>query len=236
MTWPKGKGKWLLASFLILIVLNSFGWRMHLLCTSGGFFDFGSLPLVFFRILLTSVYIAAYVLLLVFIAKWANTLSAATAASDKNPVLLEPGKRSTLQRRAWTYLLDGLICGLLCGAVTIVLGVTLFSLTAGDDTFHGGREEQGLLPSLVMVVTIVLPTFYLLFKHTLAGKSLGKALTGIRVVDAATGMPIGVAKSVARNWVFLVPLMPLVELIVASCRADKRRLGDLMADTVVVRD
>lgn len=36
--------------------------------------------------------------------------------------------------------------------------------------------------------------------------------------------------------ILLVPMLPLVELIVANSREDKRRLGDQTANTVVVRD
>jgi uncharacterized RDD family membrane protein YckC len=71
----------------------------------------------------------------------------------------------------------------------------------------------------------------LLFRDAISGKSPGKAMTGLQVVDASTGRPIGVGQSCARNWPFLIPVMPLVELIVANLREDKRRLGDLLANT-----
>lgn len=76
---------------------------------------------------------------------------------------------------------------------------------------------------------------YILFKDSFGGRSIAKALTGLRVIDAATGKPIGPGKSISRNLLLIVPLFPIVELIVSNVRQDKRRLGDLMANTVVIR-
>ena len=86
------------------------------------------------------------------------------------------------------------------------------------------------------LLSLILGICYILFKDAFAGKSPGKAITGLRVVEVSTGRPIGAAKSITRNWLFLVPFMPLVELIVANIRTDKRRLGDLIAGTDVIRD
>ena len=76
---------------------------------------------------------------------------------------------------------------------------------------------------------------YIVFKDSFNGKSIGKATTGLRVTDAENGKPIKAGKSFKRNFLFLIPIFPLVELIVANCRKDKRRLGDLIAGTVVER-
>lgn len=118
--------------------------------------------------------------------------------------------RSCLQLREWTYVFDVFLLNV--GSFIIVVLFRNLSLC------------------------ILFSVGYCLFKDCFSGKSLAKAMIGLRVVDAGTGEPIGVGKSIARNWIFLIPLFPLVELIVANCREDKRRLGDLMAGTVVIRD
>ncbi|MBS3764186.1 MAG: RDD family protein [Planctomycetes bacterium] len=77
---------------------------------------------------------------------------------------------------------------------------------------------------------------YMTLKDSLAGMSPGKAFIGLRVVDAETRKPIGAAESLDRNWPLCIPFFAIVELIVANRRSDKRRLGDLMANTDVIQD
>ena len=70
------------------------------------------------------------------------------------------------------------------------------------------------------------------------GSTLGKWLLRIRVVDAA-GLPPSLLQAVARNLLRLVDLLPGLHLMGALvCLIDPhgRRLGDLAAQTLVVRD
>jgi uncharacterized RDD family membrane protein YckC len=137
-------------------------------------------------------------------------------------------RRSILQRREWTYVLDQLILCFLSFLVGLFVG------TASGSRASPAAAESAA--STAFMLGLLLSTAYCLSKDAFFGKGLGKAMTGLRVVDAVTGEPIGLGKSVARNWIFMVPFFPLVELIVANCRQDKRRLGDLMAGTTVIRD
>jgi len=131
-------------------------------------------------------------------------------------------RRLILQRREWTYLLDFLFIFVVCFVIGLAVGIK-----AGP---YGNSQSAASWLGLLFSIG------YCLLKDAFSGKSPGKAITGLRAVDATTGEPIGLSKSVARNWILLVPFFPLVELVVANCREDKRRLGDLMASTVVVRD
>jgi uncharacterized RDD family membrane protein YckC len=79
----------------------------------------------------------------------------------------------------------------------------------------------------------VVGLLYILLKDSFSGKSIGKALTGLRVIDTKESKPAGLGKSLMRNFIFIIPIVPLVELIVANCRKDKKRLGDLIAGTAV---
>ncbi len=71
-----------------------------------------------------------------------------------------------------------------------------------------------------------------------AGRTLGKRLCGIAVVDAS-GLPLGFAQAATRNLLRVVDLLPGLHLVGAlTSLVDRhgRRLGDLAARTVVVRD
>jgi hypothetical protein len=47
-------------------------------------------------------------------------------------------------------------------------------------------------------------------KDGVRGVSAGKWLTGLQVVDDRRGTPIGFARSIRRNLILLIPLMPIV--------------------------
>jgi len=70
------------------------------------------------------------------------------------------------------------------------------------------------------------------------GRSPGKRLLGLRVVDGR-GLPIGLAQSFVRTVVRVLDSMPLLYgLGGLVCQVDRhrRRLGDLVADTLVIRE
>lgn len=71
-----------------------------------------------------------------------------------------------------------------------------------------------------------------------AGRTLGKRLLGITVIDAA-GLRISFAQAALRNLLRLADLLPglhLLGALVSLGDEHGRRLGDLAARTVVVRD
>jgi uncharacterized RDD family membrane protein YckC len=69
----------------------------------------------------------------------------------------------------------------------------------------------------------------------LTGFSLGKLMTGIRVVHQDTGQPCGVVRAFLRTILLVVPdLFGAVGLIVALSSSDRRRVGDMAAATLVV--
>ncbi|HEV7671536.1 MAG TPA: RDD family protein [Thermoanaerobaculia bacterium] len=70
------------------------------------------------------------------------------------------------------------------------------------------------------------------------GRTPGKAMLGLRVVDAR-GLPLSLEQSFVRNVGRVLDFAPLfygLGGMVALLDRDGRRLGDLLADTLVVRD
>jgi uncharacterized RDD family membrane protein YckC len=71
-----------------------------------------------------------------------------------------------------------------------------------------------------------------------AGRTLGKRLCGIAVVDAS-GLPLSLSQAATRNLLRVVDLLPGLHLtgaLASLLDPYGRRLGDLAARTVVVRD
>lgn len=160
-----------------------------------------------------------------FCGEWLDGRRSAEQGDGTQLPLSPEQARSVLARREWTYLLDVLFVFIGNFCVGLVLGLMLALARAPN------REVEPISTCLGFLITLG----YMLCKDAFNGKSPGKALTGLRVVDMSTGEPIGLGKSIVRNWILMVPFFPFVELIVANCRADKRRIGDLMAGTAVVR-
>lgn len=91
------------------------------------------------------------------------------------------------------------------------------------------------IATLSFVMTWV---YHMGFEVRREGRTPGKAMLGLRVVDAR-GLPLSLEQSFVRNVSRVVDFFPLfygLGGLVALLDRDGQRLGDLLADTLVVRD
>jgi uncharacterized RDD family membrane protein YckC len=97
----------------------------------------------------------------------------------------------------------------------------------------------GLGLAAAMTATFVIQWGWHVYFETMHdGRTPGKRLLGLRVVDGR-GLPIGLAQSFVRTVVRVLDTLPLLYgLGGLVCQADRhrRRLGDLVADTLVIRE
>jgi uncharacterized RDD family membrane protein YckC len=80
--------------------------------------------------------------------------------------------------------------------------------------------------------------YYIFFEMLWNGQSPGKRWVGLRVIRT-DGTPITLAESIVRNLVRLVDFLPAyygVGVVTMFVNGQSRRLGDLAAGTLVVRD
>ena len=103
---------------------------------------------------------------------------------------------------------------------------------------------QAVLPNGVGLAIFVTINFvltwgyHLYFETRRNGRSPGKKMNGLRVVDAR-GLPISLQQSMVRNIVRLLDMAPFfygVGTLAALIDPHGRRLGDLAADTLVIRE
>jgi uncharacterized RDD family membrane protein YckC len=100
-----------------------------------------------------------------------------------------------------------------------------------------------IFPAALSTIIIITSTFiitwgyHVLSETRYAGQSLGKRLLSLRVVDAR-GLPISVRQSLVRNVVRALDMVPAGGIGMACCIIDRhrRRLGDLVAGTLVVEE
>ena len=130
-----------------------------------------------------------------------------------------------------------LIDQLIQSAVIVAL-LVLTGLAAGG--FDGGSSGgTGLvLAVLVSVLFLVQFGYDVLFETLGSGRSPGKRWTGLRVV-ATDGSPVGFLASAVRNLLRLVDFLPgmyAVAVIAVLVSSRNQRLGDMAANTLVVRE
>ncbi|MCC7535417.1 MAG: RDD family protein [Deltaproteobacteria bacterium] len=131
-----------------------------------------------------------------------------------------------LPTRAMAWLVDILV---MIGAV-----VTLATLVS-----YVGFAVGELGTALVLLFMFLVQWFYgMVAEWRFAGRTIGKAALGLRVIDAR-GIQITFMQAAVRNLVRIVDLLPgLYGVGATTALLDRhaRRLGDIAAGTIVVRE
>lgn len=126
-------------------------------------------------------------------------------------------------------------------AFAIDRGITVVAAAAGAGVLVAATQAP--LPGAASVglgvaggAILLAAVLYAWLRDAVGGRSVGRRLLGMRVVDAATDAPIGAGRSFLRELCLHVAPLALVELLFLATRPDRRRLGDRWAGTVVRRD
>jgi uncharacterized RDD family membrane protein YckC len=128
------------------------------------------------------------------------------------------------------------------GSRFVALIVDLILVTALSGTVS--QVARGVLPGAVGIVAQALALlvitwgYHVYFEVRHQGQSPGKRIAGIRVVDGR-GLPLSLEQSFVRNVVRVLDALPVgYALGAVVCQLDphRRRLGDIAADTLVVRE
>src|SRR6266702_852576 len=123
----------------------------------------------------------------------------------------------------------------LLGVLYVGLGIQLLPTPTRGDAVG----PWSTLAAIVLILTIFLLFwgYFLLFEALNHGRTPGKRLMGIRVV-MDTGHPITFAAAAVRNLIRVVDGFPfgLVGLAFVLFHPQNKRLGDIVAGTVVARD
>ena len=134
-----------------------------------------------------------------------------------------------LGSRFAAFLVDAALVG-----ASVVLVVLASSLFAGGENLLAGIGR-----AVAIVVVFLLIWGYFAGFEALDGRTPGKRLLGLRVLHSE-GRPVTAKGAIIRNLVRLVDLQPAATgalggaVMMLSART--QRLGDLAADTIVIRD
>lgn len=131
------------------------------------------------------------------------------------------------------------LAALIDSIILLIIILVLLAGALGLSLLSVGAAVAGPTLIVVVVVASVVPVlYYVVCEVTTGGRSLGKALFGLRVVDLQ-GVPVGLGDSLVRNLVRIVDFLPFlygIGVVTMFAGRQPRRLGDLAAGTVVVHD
>lgn len=129
----------------------------------------------------------------------------------------------------------------------VILGIIFFSITFGlfwldeliferlDETL--GFDSSSYLIAILMILSFVLIWgYFALFEFIAGGRTPGKMLLGLRVIQE-NGQSITFLSAFVRNLLRIVDFLPtfyLVGMISCFFHSQHKRIGDLVAGTIVV--
>lgn len=136
-----------------------------------------------------------------------------------------------------------LIDTLIILALQVVVNMLMFAILSSTGAVQGGLDEIGSLGAWVialfgLVSFLFLWGYYIFFEMLWSGQTPGKKTVHLRVIRT-DGTPITLTESVVRNLVRLVDFLPAfygIGTIAIFINRQTRRLGDLAAGTLVVRE
>ena len=125
---------------------------------------------------------------------------------------------------------------------TIIIMAVIFVLAWGLSLSDDGvlsQTGQNIYMALFIVVIIFINTVYFIFFELLfKGQTPGKKLTKIRVVKTSAS-PAAPGAIIMRNLLRIIDQLPvfyLVGIIAAFINPQERRIGDLVAGTIVIKE
>jgi len=132
--------------------------------------------------------------------------------------------------RLAAYLVDGLILGLLFGAVSLVT-----ALIAGAVARSSPEVAVGLSILAYLAVTLI-SVAYLVFFWARSGATPGKRVFGLRVIRADGVRPLGLGRALVRVLGYMACSMTLcIGFLMVAFSERRQGLHDLIAGTLVVR-
>ena len=143
-----------------------------------------------------------------------------------------------LGSRVYAALIDLAICAL-AFIVVIVAVLAMGSRSAAEQLDRPSPSTAWAVAVMIIMQFVVLWGYYLLFEGLRDGQTPGKRLLRLRAVRDG-GYSVGFSASAIRNLLRFVDLQPLFTYLVGitSVAVSKsgKRLGDIVAGTIVVRE
>jgi hypothetical protein len=104
--------------------------------------------------------------------------------------------------------------------------------------FIGALIDQAVLPAVLGGATYgVLAVLYSVFRDCVKGRSIGRLLSNLVLVDVKTGVAADSSKAISRDLVAMLTLLTVIggviDILLVLSRSDGRRIADLLVGTQV---
>ncbi len=140
-----------------------------------------------------------------------------------------------LGSRAAAFIIDTLI--LL--AVNLLIFIALvFGLNASLFDYFESDIPSYLFAGVIILMFVLNWSYYFLLEYFTGGRTIGKKALGIRVIQE-NGHSITLLSSLIRNFLRIIDMLPvnyLVGMLMIFFHSKHKRLGDLVAGTIVVHE
>ncbi len=100
------------------------------------------------------------------------------------------------------------------------------------------RFGFGLFFGPLILLDFLLWLLYFSYFEGTTGQTFGKSMVGIKVVDETTQRPIDMGRALIRDLLRIIDWLPffyLLGFILVEAEQKKKRLGDMAANTIVVK-
>lgn len=138
--------------------------------------------------------------------------------------------------RLLAQLIDGLIESCIVLFLVLLAAIAAFAVS----TMPMDNRTRSIVYAVLVMVTVLLifvlqNCYFIVLEAMNQGQTPGKKLAEIRVIEQ-NGRPIGWSASIIRNLLRIVDSVMLVGLVVMLFDRNERRIGDMLAGTLVVRE
>ena len=141
-----------------------------------------------------------------------------------------------LGSRTAAFIIDQLILMIVNVIIIICLGFVLYGF---DDLFYLADEFMSYPIAITLIVLFLLNWgYFFVLEYFSGGKTIGKRVVGIRVIQE-NGHSFTILSSFIRNLVRIIDSLPanyLVGMLMIFFHPKNKRIGDLMAGTIVVHE
>jgi len=132
------------------------------------------------------------------------------------------------------------------GIVDLIIGVVLIFFVIRIVFFRYMLRKAVIRGVLSVVIIYVISALYFILRDSLKGKSIGKLILGLTVVNLERGRPADLADSILRNSVLGIIIVPaigwiiffilIVIITIQISLGKEQRIGDRFAHTKVIED
>lgn len=142
---------------------------------------------------------------------------------------------SGLGSRAAAFLIDQLILWTINASIIIILVIIM-----NNETFLPIFFAENTIPIAIMIIALFIINwgYFFTFEFFSGGRTIGKKLLGIRVIQE-NGHSITLLSSFIRNLMRIIDSLPtayFLGIIMVFFHSKHKRLGDLVAGTIVVHE